>query len=197
MDSPGDPARDFAAFGGIRPARILDVRYHLLLPDLSMVGSALDYYQWGALLKSMSALEACRRLHRSGIRPIDVVDMVVLDADFPRSLAYCVEGMERALARIGIPEGGHVEDQLGLLRTHLSGTSPKAILEQGLHEYLERFLALLAGVTDALQADYFEAHLAESFKGDAAQAKDSLSVRVRRTGAGAAQADQVPASVVD
>lgn len=160
-------AYGFTALGSLQEradmtARILDVRYHLLLPDISMVGSALDYYQWGALLKSMSAFEAYRRLHQSGIRPIDVVDMIVLDADFPRSLAYCVEGMERALARIGTDEGGHVEAQMGLLRAHLSDTGPKAILEHGLHEYLERFLALLAGVTDALQADYFEAYLAEA-----------------------------------
>ena len=46
-------------------ARIMDVKYHLLLPDLSLVGSALDYYQWAALLKSMSGFEAYRRRYAS------------------------------------------------------------------------------------------------------------------------------------
>lgn len=157
----------FTALGSLQEradmtARILDVRYHLLLPDLTMVGSPLDYYQWGALLKSLSGFEAYRRLYQSGIRPIDVVEMVVLNADFPRSLAYCVDGMERALARVGTVSGGRVEDQMGLLRSHLADTNPRAILDQGLHEFLEHFLVLLAGVTDALQADYFETHLGEA-----------------------------------
>jgi uncharacterized alpha-E superfamily protein len=160
-------AYGFTALGSLHEradmtARILDVRYHLLLPDLAMVGSALDYYQWGALLKSMSGFEAYRRLYQSGIRPIDVVEMVVLDPDFPRSLAYCVEGMDRALARIGMASGGRVEAQMDLLRSQLSDASPGSILEQGLHEYLDRFLEVLAGVTDALQADYFETHLGEA-----------------------------------
>ena len=43
-------------------ARIIDVKYHLLLPDISMVGSPLDYYQWAALLKSLSGFEAYTNL---------------------------------------------------------------------------------------------------------------------------------------
>jgi uncharacterized alpha-E superfamily protein len=143
-------------------ARILDVRYHLLLPDVAMVGSPLDYYQWGALLKSLSGFEAYRRRYHAGIRPIDVVEFVVLRADFPRSLAYCVDNMGRALERIGTLPDGAVPDALQALRAHLADTSPPGILEGGLHEYLERFLILLARLTQALQEDYFEAHLGEA-----------------------------------
>ncbi len=142
-------------------ARILDVRYHLLLPDLSMVGSPLDYYQWGALLKSLSGFEAYRRTYQTGIRPIDVVEFVVLNPDFPRSLAYCLDGMERALGRIGIVAQGAVPEALGSLRAQLTGVTAKAILDRGLHEYLDEFLALLATLTVALQGDYFEAHLGD------------------------------------
>ncbi len=63
-------------------ARILDVRYHLLLPDLTLVGSPLDFYQWGALLKSLSGFDAYRRKYHTGIRPIDVVEFVLLDRRF-------------------------------------------------------------------------------------------------------------------
>jgi uncharacterized alpha-E superfamily protein len=142
-------------------ARILDVRYHLLLPDLTLVGSPLDFYQWGALLKSLSGFEAYRRKYQGGIRPIDVVEFVLLDADFPRSLRYCVDGLGRALERIGLVPGGAVSDRMAALRSHLDGTSPRAVLDQGLHEYLDEFLALLADLSVAMQADYFEAHMAE------------------------------------
>jgi len=148
-------------------ARILDVRYHLLLPDVKLVGSPLDYYQWGALLKSLSGFEAYRRKYHTGIRPIDVVEFVVLDPDFPRSLSYCVEGIDRALARIGTPPNGAVHGAMAALRAHLTDTSPKVILDNGLHEYLDYFLALLANLTGALQADYFEAHLSDAALGDA------------------------------
>lgn len=140
-------------------ARILDVRYHLLLPDSQLVGSPLDYYQWGALLKSLSGFQAYRRRYQVGIRPIDVVEFVVLDACFPRSLAYCVTGMERSLTRIGVAQQGEVAESLIRLRAHLEGSTPRAILDRGLHEYLDDFLASLAEFGDALQREYFEAHL--------------------------------------
>jgi len=143
-------------------ARILDVRYHLLLPDVSLVGSPLDYYQWGALLKSLSGFEAYRRMYHGGIRPIDVVEFAVLNPDFPRSLTYCVDNMGRALERIGVAPDGAVDTAMRALSSHLTDTTPREILDQGLHEYLERFLILLARVTDALQGDYFEAHLGDT-----------------------------------
>jgi uncharacterized alpha-E superfamily protein len=142
-------------------ARILDVRYHLLLPDVSLVGSPLDYYQWGALLKSLSGFEAYCRIYHGGIRPIDVVEFVVLNRDFPRSLTYCLDNMGRALDRIGLIQGGAVDHAMRALRAHLSDTTPREILDQGLHEFLERFLVLLARLTHALQGDYFEAHLGD------------------------------------
>ena len=142
-------------------ARILDVRYHLLLPDVSLVGSPLDYYQWGALLKSLSGFDAYRRLYHDGIRPIDVVAFAVFNPDFPRSLSYCVNGMERALGRVGGVDDGAVPRALQALRVHLAQATPREILDTGLHEYLERFLILLARLTDALQGDYFEAHLGD------------------------------------
>jgi len=160
-------AYGFTALGSLQEradmtARILDVRYHLLLPDVAMVGSPLDYYQWGALLRSLSGFESYRRLYQVGIRPIDVVEFLVLNPDFPRSLMYCVDGMDRALQRIDPVRDGKVDACMAALRGHLSGTTPRAILDQGLHEYLDWFLVLLTDMTNALQGDYFEAHLGEA-----------------------------------
>ena len=84
-------------------ARILDVKYHLLLPDLSMVGSPLDYYQWAALLRSLSGFEAFRRKYHAGLRPIDVAEFVIFERDFPRSLRFCVSRMQAAFEDIGAP----------------------------------------------------------------------------------------------
>jgi uncharacterized alpha-E superfamily protein len=160
-------AYGFSALGSLQEradmtARILDTRYHLLLPDPSLVGSPLDYYQWGALLKSLSGFDSYRRRYQDGIRPIDVVEFVILAPDFPRSMVYCLAGMERALGRIGSLPGSTVSDRLTGLRRHLAEISAKEILERGLHEYLDEFLALLADFSAALQTDYFDAYLGDA-----------------------------------
>ncbi|MBK1720897.1 alpha-E domain-containing protein [Thiocystis violacea] len=157
----------FAVLGSLHEradmtARILDVRYHLLLPDLSLVGSPLDYYQWGALLKSLSGFDAYRRRYQNGIRPIDVVEFVMLNPDFPRSLIYCVNGLERALARIGYRPNGETEGAMQALREQLRDIQAGEIIERGLHEYLDDLLERLADFGAALQTDYFDAYLGDA-----------------------------------
>lgn len=67
-------------------ARILDVKYHVLLPSPQDVGGAVDYYQWGALLRSVSAFQVYRRIYRDVIRPLRVAELLILRPDMPRSI---------------------------------------------------------------------------------------------------------------
>ncbi len=141
-------------------ARTLDVKYHMLLPDTSMIGSPVDYYQWGALLKSLSGFEAFRRRYHAGLRPLDVTEFVILEAEFPRSLRFAVERMEQAVERIGTnqPEC-EICKALLALKKQLQEHTAKSIFEYGLHEYLSDFLAHIQAFNNALQTDYFEAYL--------------------------------------
>lgn len=140
-------------------ARILDVKYHLLLPELSLVGSALDYYQWAALLRSLSGFEPYRRRHPR-LLPIDVAEFVVLDADFPRSLCFAVDRMEQALAKISSPSPESPSLRaLERLRETLEKQTAEGLFDQGLHEFLGRFLAGLAELHVAVQDEYFAVHL--------------------------------------
>ncbi len=143
-------------------ARILDVKYHLLLPDVSLVGSPLDYYQWGALLKSLSGFEAYRRQYHTGIRPIDVAEFVILEPNFPRSLRFCLNRMTEALEQIGVDlPDCQVCHNMVALQQQLDAVSAESILQQGLHEFLEEFLMRLAKLHDALHSEFFEAHLSK------------------------------------
>ena len=72
-------------------ARILDVKYHILLPSVEDVGGALDYYQWAALLRSVSSFETYRQLYRDQIFPIKVAQLLILERRMPRSLAACFD----------------------------------------------------------------------------------------------------------
>ncbi|MGH7785368.1 MAG: alpha-E domain-containing protein [Candidatus Binatia bacterium] len=144
-------------------ARLLDVKYHLLLPDVSMVGSALDYYQWAALLKSLSGFEAYRRRYQAGLRPVDIAEFVIFERDFPRSLRFCVERMRHALHEIG-GDGSSDGDRgvvaaMAELHAHLEQTAADQVLAAGLHEYLDDFLAKIATVHAGITRAYFEHYL--------------------------------------
>lgn len=141
-------------------ARLLDVKYHLLLPDASMVGSALDYYQWAALLKSLSGFEAYRRKYHAAFRPIDVAEFVLFETQFPRSLVFSVERMAQALAQLEEhPEKTRAGQVLYTIQTMLAEHTAASIFTLGLHEFLEQFLVAIAEFNQALQLDYFEAYL--------------------------------------
>jgi uncharacterized alpha-E superfamily protein len=137
-------------------ARLLDVKYHILLPEHSSVGSALDYYQWAALLKSITGFETYRRKYRSEINPVEVAELVILDADFPRSLLFSVQRMSDALRQLGNPaKAQRCETAVAELRKQLDTTSAK-IFSVGLHESLEVFLESIARVDAAVQREYFQ-----------------------------------------
>jgi uncharacterized alpha-E superfamily protein len=138
-------------------ARILDVKYHLLLPSLSLVGSALDYYQWAALLRSLSGFEAYRRKCQSGLSPADVAGFTILERDFHRSLAFCVDRITQALRRVGSkgPES-RAYKALAALADDVSEISGDVIFKQGLHEFLTDFLAKISLLSDAVSWDYFQ-----------------------------------------
>ena len=140
-------------------ARILDVKYHLLLPDVSMVGSPLDYYQWAALLTSLSAFESYRRQYHAALRPVDIAEFVIFDANFPRSLRFSVDHMRHALMEIGTDGAERTTVAITDLEAHLRETAPDRVLSHGLHEYLEEFLTRIAAFNGALSREYFEHYL--------------------------------------
>ena len=136
-------------------ARILDVKYHIILPDLSMVGSALDYYQWAALLKSLSGFEAFRRSYHSDFMPADVAEFVVLNRDFPRSIVFSVERMGAALQIIGLDDKEATRDEFTRLSEIVETTSGE-IFTEGLHEFLQRLLDHIGTFHSAVAEDFFQ-----------------------------------------
>ena len=136
-------------------ARIMDVKYHIILPDLTMVGSALDYYQWAALLKSLSGFEAFRRSYHSGFMPADVAEFVVLNRDFPRSIVFSVERMGAALEIIELQGKEKTASAFEQLSAMVK-TTAQEISTEGLHEFLERLLASITLFHNALAEEFFQ-----------------------------------------
>jgi uncharacterized alpha-E superfamily protein len=136
-------------------ARILDVKYHILLPSLADVGGAVDYYQWSALLRSVSAFEAYRKTYRDVITPMRVAELLVLRPDMPRSLAHCLNEVNRLIHEINGPRSGELARQCGLLHAKLRFGSVEDIFAQGMHEYLNEFLERIYNLGDLINTTYF------------------------------------------
>ena len=92
-------------------SRILEIKYHLLLPSTEEVGKPLDLHQWQALLRSVSAYEAYRRQYKARIDPAKVLRLLSLDPRFPRSLHFSIRQVAEALKGIGTAN----EEQYDLL----------------------------------------------------------------------------------
>ena len=139
--------------------RLLDIKYHLLLPDVAAVGSPLDVSHWNALLRSAAGYQAFRQSHPEGISPARVASFMLLDGQFPRSVALCV-GEAAALlgdlrSRHGLRGGTGATEELDRLRSLLDALSIAEILERGLHEFLDMIQRQLIAVTDDLAGTFF------------------------------------------
>ena len=123
-------------------ARILDVKYHLLLPALEQVGGPLDYFQWAAILRSVSALTAYHWVYRENVKPWLVADLLMLKDEMPRSLASCYENLVQNLDRIANAYGrqGHAQRQARTVRARLQNSRIEEIFQTGLHEFIDDFV---------------------------------------------------------
>ena len=139
-------------------SRILDVKYHILLPSGEDVGGNVDTIQWMAMLKSVSALEAYCKLYVSQVAPWKVAEFLITHREFPRSIRYCVDSLDRALHRIsGVDEtryANEAERLSGRLRSDVDYVTIGEIFEFGLHEYLTTIQERLVEVSNAMYATY-------------------------------------------
>jgi uncharacterized alpha-E superfamily protein len=136
-------------------ARILDVKYHVLLPSVADVGGAVDYYQWSALLRSVSAFESYRRIYRDVITPLRVAELLILREDVPRSLHYCMNEITGILDELG--ERGYNEPRrlAGELHAKLHYGRVEEVISLGLHEYLMSFLSGINRLGDEINKQFF------------------------------------------
>ncbi len=135
-------------------ARILDVKYHILLPSVKDVGGAADYYQWGALLRSVSAFEAYRKIYRDVISPLRVAELLVLRADMPRSLHACLNEVDSTLEIINGSTGREARRLAGEMHAALHFNRIENIFAEGLHEYLTDFLLRTAALSKEIRGAY-------------------------------------------
>lgn len=137
-------------------ARILDMKYFLLLPSLSYVGSSLDTGQWEQVLRSVAGASAYSWLNAGQIEARGIVEFLVLDERFPRGLAFCRNALRDNLAALARMHGvdGTCNALLRETDTRINHLTVDEIFEQGLHEFIVDFMASNVAIANAIGSDY-------------------------------------------
>ena len=123
-------------------ARILDVKYNILLPETESVGGSLDYFQWNAILRAVSAVTSYHWIYREGVKPWLIADLLILRPEMPRSLIACYGEIVRFLDAIASAYGrqGGAQRKARQALAHLQNTTMKEVFNIGLHEFLTAFI---------------------------------------------------------
>ena len=139
--------------------RLLDIKNPLLLPSVADVGSPVDVSQWNALLRSAAGYHAYRRLHSASTTPSRVAGFMLLNTAFPRSVHHCVCEVGRLLGEVkshsGLRRGNDAAEELDRLQALLGTLDISAILESGLHEFLDSIQRQLIAITRELSIAFF------------------------------------------
>jgi uncharacterized alpha-E superfamily protein len=135
-------------------ARILDVKYHTLLPSVEDIGGAVDYYQWGALLRSVGSFEAYRKIYRDAITPRRIAEMLILRDDVPRSLHACLNAIYEILRELCDSNSLEPERLAGEIHAQLHYGRTEKIVTVGLHEYLMQFLEQIAALNKEINSHF-------------------------------------------
>ncbi|MFM5893156.1 MAG: alpha-E domain-containing protein, partial [Novosphingobium sp.] len=137
-------------------ARILDVKYYVLLPSLAWVGSRLDNVQWESVLRSVSGERAYRWLNAGSIDPKGIAEFLLLDRRFPRSLMFCLDKLQSNLRGLA-HQYGHESSSHEVLRgvsSRFHDITIEQIFEGGLHQFIQDFIACNRQVAQAIERDY-------------------------------------------
>ena len=152
---------DFARIGTFleradNTARILDVKYYVLLPSISKIGSPLDNMQWETVLRSVAGQRAYRWLTGGEIAPLGIAEFLILDGRMPRSLAFSVRKLAGNLDFLDKDYGERhtSHDMADALRNKLRDHSIDTIFEYGLHEFLVDFLTDISAIAGQIERDY-------------------------------------------
>ena len=135
-------------------ARLLDSKYHILLPSAEEVGGAVDYYQWGALLRSVSAFRAYHKIYSNVITPRRVAELLIMQADMPRSLHSCLNQITSSLDRLCDRRPFECRRLAGELHARIAYGSMGAIFGKGLHEFLTEFIEDSTELGGQIQRDF-------------------------------------------
>jgi uncharacterized alpha-E superfamily protein len=137
-------------------ARILDVKYYVLLPSISQIGSSLDNVQWETILRSVAGQRAYRWITKGESSPMSIADFLIFDGRMPRSLRFSASKIATNLSYLerayGTRHPSH--DQVDVMTARLDTMTIERVFEDGLHEFITDFLTDMARLGGQIERDY-------------------------------------------
>lgn len=144
-------------------ARLLDVKYFVLLPRVEFVGSGLDNYQWQVILRALSAHRAFHWAYGGDVTAAKVADFLILNGESPRSLLTslyeAVWHLDGLVKRYGETVQASASAKARQTLDSLMARDIEAIFDEGLHEFLSWFINEVAGVSTAVHEDYLSGRM--------------------------------------
>jgi uncharacterized alpha-E superfamily protein len=147
---------------GDATARLMDVKYYVLLPRAGYVGTGADNDQWMMLLRALSSNRAFHWAYGGEITAAKIAHFLILNPQCPRSLITCVAGANNHLSRVAKLYGRSSEAQTRAtaLQTLLDQSTPETIFDEGLHDFLTRFIGLTADLAQSINDTYLSGDMA-------------------------------------
>jgi uncharacterized alpha-E superfamily protein len=156
-----DDGYAFSTIGGYveradNTARILDMKYYVLLPRASFVGGDVDIQQWTLILRAASAHRSYRHVYHDRYKAWNIADYLILRPEMPRSLVFCFSHITRTLEMLAETYERRLpcHDALAEVNAMLDGNSMDAIFQSGLHDFLTEFISRNNRLTEALSESY-------------------------------------------
>jgi uncharacterized alpha-E superfamily protein len=137
-------------------ARILDMKYYVLLPRATLVGGDVDIQQWTLILRAASAHRSYQHVYHDRYRAANIVDYLILRPEMPRSLAFCLSWINRTIDMLEESYGTRTasHDAVAEVTKLLEDTNVDHIFAFGLHEFLTEFIARNNRITETLSKSY-------------------------------------------
>ena len=152
---------DFARLGTFleradNTARILDVKYYVLLPSVTQVGSSLDNVQWETILRAVSGKRAYAWLNQGQITPMGIADFLIFDPRMPRGLRYSMTKIRSNLAMLenSYTDRHPCHETAERLDRRLQSGQISEVFDEGLHEFLTEFLSDIGQLGREIETDY-------------------------------------------
>ncbi|WP_119678608.1 alpha-E domain-containing protein [Indioceanicola profundi] len=139
--------------------RLLDIKYHTLLPSTADIGSPFDISQWNSLLRSAAGYHAFRRVYPRGMTASGVAGFLLFNDAFPRSVAVCIREVEQVLGRLTskyrLRRGNLALERLDEIQAALQTHAIDDVIDRGLHEYLDWLQLRLGSVSEEISRAFF------------------------------------------
>lgn len=154
-----DDAMDFMLLGwhlerADNTARLLDSKYHIILPGGEQVGGSVDYYQWGALLRSVSAYRAYHKIYSDTILPWRVAELLMFRPDMPRSMLACFSVVTETLDDLCLGHPRECQRLAGEVHAKLRFARVDEVFSKGLHEFLTDLVDRSARLGEQIETDF-------------------------------------------